>query len=73
MATLNELLSIEGAIAAGEFTSDGSVVDFKSKTETSAEMAAMTARFCTTVSMMFSSLASAYSGMSSMKWMPQKV
>lgn len=66
MATLEELLTIEGVVAAGEFTSDGKIVDFKSKAETSAEMKAMTAQFCTTVSMLFTSLAGAYTKMSTM-------
>ncbi|MDD3621563.1 MAG: DUF2173 family protein [Methanofollis sp.] len=73
MATLEKLLNIAGVVAAGEFTADGGVIDFKAKTETSAEMTAMTARFCATVSMMFSSLASAYTEMSTMKWVPQQV
>ncbi|TMB72743.1 MAG: DUF2173 family protein, partial [Deltaproteobacteria bacterium] len=60
MATLDELLKIDGVVAAGEFTTDGKLVDYKSKMDMSPEMAAMTAQYCATVTMMFNTLAGAY-------------
>ncbi len=43
MATLDELLRMDGGVAAGEFATDGKLVDYKAKVEMSQEMAAMTA------------------------------
>jgi roadblock/LC7 domain-containing protein len=57
MATLDELLKIDGVVAAGEFTADGKLVDYKSKIDMSREVAAMTAQYCATVTMMFNTLA----------------
>jgi roadblock/LC7 domain-containing protein len=72
MATLDELLSIDGVAAAGEFSADGKLVDYKAKMEMSPEMAAMTAQFCATVTMMFNTLAGAFSQLSQMNWVPQQ-
>lgn len=71
MASLDDLLNIDGVVAAGEFTLDGKLVDFKSKMSMSPEMAAMTAQFCASVTMMFNSLAGAHTQLSQMKWTPQ--
>lgn len=72
MATLDELLNIDGVAAAGEFSADGKLVDYKAKMEMSPEMAAMTAQFCATVTIMFTTLAGAFSQLSQMKWVPQQ-
>src|SRR5256886_16838881 len=72
MATLDELLKIDGVVAAGEFTADGKLVGYKSKMDMSPELAAMTAQFCATVTMMFNTLAGAYTQLSQMKWVPQQ-
>jgi hypothetical protein len=52
-ATLDDLLEIDGVVAAGEFTADGKVVDYRAKMDMSPEMADMTAQFCATVTMNF--------------------
>jgi roadblock/LC7 domain-containing protein len=72
MATLEQLLQIEGVVAAGEFTPDGKLVDFKGKMEMSQEVAAMTAQFCATVTMLFNTLAGAHTRISGMNWLPQQ-
>ena len=72
MATLDDLLKIDGVVAAGEFTADGKLVDFKAKMDMSPEMAAMTAQFCATVTMMFNTLAGAFAQLSQMNWVPQQ-
>jgi roadblock/LC7 domain-containing protein len=72
MARLDDLLRIDGAVAAGEFTNDGKLVDFKAKMDMSPEMATMTAEFCGTVTMMFNTLAGAHEKLSQMKWTPQQ-
>ena len=72
MATLDDLLKINGVVAAGEFSADGKLVDFKAKMDMSRDMAVMTAQFCATVTMMFNTLAGAYTQLSKMNWVPQK-
>ena len=72
MATLDELLGIEGVVAAGEFGADGSLKDYKAKMDMSPEMAQMTAQFCATVTMMFNTLANSYTQLSGMRWVPQQ-
>jgi roadblock/LC7 domain-containing protein len=72
MATLEELLDIEGVVAAGEYTPDGRLVDYKAEMDMSQEMAEMTAQFSATVTMMFNTLASSYTQMSGMQWVPQR-
>jgi roadblock/LC7 domain-containing protein len=68
---LEELLKIDGVVAAGEFAPDGSLVDYEAEMEMSEELAAMSAQFCATVSMLFDTLAGAFSGSSGMEWTPQ--
>ena len=69
--SLDELLKFEGVMAAGIFSLDGKLVDYKSKTGMPKEMAQMTAKFCGAVNMMFEALASAYSQLYKMDWAPQ--
>lgn len=72
MARVNELLEIEGVVAAGEFSSDGDVVDYGANMEMSEELAATTAQFCATVTMVFDTLAAAFTELSGMDWTPQR-
>ena len=68
--SLDELLKIPGVVAAGEFTNDGKLVNYMASMDMSREMAAMTAQFVATVSMMFNTLAGAFTQLSKMKWIP---
>jgi roadblock/LC7 domain-containing protein len=70
MATLHELLEIDGVMAAGTFAPDGTLLDYQAVVNMPPEMAAMSAQFCATVSMMFSTLASSFSHLSGMKCAP---
>lgn len=72
MATLDDLLKINGVVAAGEFAADGRLVAYKAKMEMSPEMAAMTAQYCAAVTMLFNTLAGSYTQLSQMNWVPQK-
>ena len=72
MATLDELLKIDGVVAAGESRPDGSMVDFKTNTDMSPELAAMSAQFCATVSMLFGTMSGAFTQSSGMNWSPPK-
>lgn|GEM_PF-237132 len=69
--SLDELLKFEGVMAAGIFSPEGKLVDYKSKMEMPKEMAQTTAKFCGAVNMMFDALASAYTDLYKMKWVPQ--
>jgi roadblock/LC7 domain-containing protein len=72
MAKLDELLKMDGVVAAGEFTTDGKMIEFKSSMNMPQEMASMTAQFCATVSMTFNTLAGAYSKLTGTAWTPQQ-
>lgn len=58
-------------MAAGIFSSEGKLVEYKAKDGMSEEMAGMTAKFCGAVNMMFDALASAYTQLYKMSWVPQ--
>ena len=70
MANLDELLKIDGVAAAGEFRPDGSLIDYKANMEMTPALAAMSAQFCATVSMLFSTLSGAFTELSGMNWSP---
>ncbi len=70
MARLDDLLGIDGVMAVGEFTADGTLGDYVANMNMPPEMAAMSAQFCATVSMMLSTLAAAFSHMTPMTWTP---
>jgi roadblock/LC7 domain-containing protein len=72
MATLDELIKIDGVIAVGEFAADGRLINYKANGDMSPEMAAMSAQFCAAVTLMFSTLAGAFSQLAPMKWVPQQ-
>jgi roadblock/LC7 domain-containing protein len=68
-ATLDDLIKMEGVVMAFEFTPDGQCTAQRNVTP---EMAAMTARYCTTVTMEFNTLARAFSTLSEQEWVPQQ-
>ena len=68
--SLDELLKFEGVTAAGIFSPEGKLMDYKSKTMPK-EMAQMTAKFCGAVNLMFDALANAYTQLYKMNWVPQ--
>lgn len=72
MATIDDLLEIEGVVAAGEFSRDGDLVDFGASMDMSEELAATTAQFCATVTMVFDTLGGAFTELSGMDWTPQQ-
>jgi roadblock/LC7 domain-containing protein len=72
MASLEELLQIDGVVAAGEWAKDGSLLDYKSSMDMSPELAAEAAQFCATVSMLFDTLSGSFSQRSGMNWTPQQ-
>jgi len=73
MASLGDLLKINGVAVAGQFTLDGKLVDYKANVDMSKEMAETAGQFCATVSMMFNTLAGALTQLSKMQWVPQKI
>jgi roadblock/LC7 domain-containing protein len=60
------LLDIEGVGAAGEFSLDGSLLDYEAKMDMPEEMAQMIAQYCAAVSIMFNALASSFPNLSGM-------
>jgi roadblock/LC7 domain-containing protein len=72
VSSINDLLNLDGVIAAGEFRPDGTLIDYQSKTDMSPELAAMSAQFCATVSMLFGTLSQAFTPLSGMNWSPPR-
>lgn len=69
--SLDELLKFDGVMAAGIFSPEGKLVEYKSSSNMPKEMAEMTAKFCGAVNLMFDALASAYTQLYKMNWTPQ--
>jgi roadblock/LC7 domain-containing protein len=72
VATLDELLRIEGVVAAGVFTPDGRLVEYRAAMDMTPEMAALCAELCAPVNVMFETLASELGRFSDMRWLPAK-
>jgi roadblock/LC7 domain-containing protein len=72
MATLEDLVKVDGVVAAGEFKRDGTLVEYRANIDMSPQLAAQAAQFCATVSMLFDTLGGAFEGISSMPWTPQQ-
>lgn len=70
--SLEDLLAIKGVVAAGEFGADGKLVRYQASMDMSHEMAAMTARLCAPVNIMFETLAEQLGHHTDMKWLPAK-
>ena len=71
MATLQELLDLEGVVVAGEFDFEGRMLDYEAGMDMSEEMAQMAAQFCAAVSVMLNTMASSFADRSGMNWVPQ--
>jgi roadblock/LC7 domain-containing protein len=71
-STLDDLLKLDGVVAAGEFGLDGTLVDFKAKMDMSPELAQMSAQFCGSVTSLFNTLSGAFTQLSGMNWSPQQ-
>lgn len=72
MALLEDLLNIEGVVAVGEFTPDGGAGNYKTKMDMPPDMDRETSKFAGLVSMLYNTLADAYSKMYKMDWLPQR-
>lgn len=72
MTTLEDLLKVDGVVAAGEFKRDGTLVDYRANMDMSPQLASQAAQFCATVSMLFDTLGGAFEGISGMPWTPQR-
>jgi roadblock/LC7 domain-containing protein len=73
MVNFDELLILDGVAAAGEFASDGRIIEYRSNTVIAKEIAEVSAQFCATVSMLFNTLADAFTSFTNTPWVPQKV
>jgi roadblock/LC7 domain-containing protein len=71
MASVEELLQIEGVVAAGEWTKHGSLIDYKASIDITPGLMAGAAAFCETVTATFEKLSESYSHLSGMNWTPQ--
>ena len=72
MVSLNDLIKIDGVAAAGRITPDGKCADYKTNLDMSKDLADKSAQYIATVTMLFNTLASAFSMESGMNWTPQQ-
>jgi len=72
LATLDELLEMEGVVAALEFAPDGQLVDYRAEMDLGAEAAELAGTFCAATTMMFNGLVTALTPVTQMDWMPQQ-
>jgi roadblock/LC7 domain-containing protein len=73
MTRLDDLLKIDGVVAAGEMTPDGTrVAAYQARIKMTPEMAAMASQFCGTLTMTYDTLATAFSQLTGTPWTPQK-
>ncbi len=72
--SIDDLLKLKGVVAAGEFTLDGKLVNYKTNKgyDLTQEQAELTAQFSATVTQVFNTLAGAYSKIKEEDWVPQK-
>jgi len=69
--SLDELLTLKGAVASGEFASNGKLIDFRSKgTPLPDDVALLTAQFAAAVSQLLGVLAATHSRISGFNWVP---
>ena len=68
MATLDELMGMNGVVAAGQFSDDGKLVDVRGQLKPEVSQAA--AQFCGTVNMLFKTMSGSFEELSGMKWTP---
>jgi roadblock/LC7 domain-containing protein len=71
MASLEELIQIEGVVAAIEWTQGGSLIDYKASIPLSRGLAAGAAQFQETITSTFDKLSESFSQISGMNWTPQ--
>ena len=59
-STLKDLLDLKGVVAAGEFSRDGSLVDFEASVDFPEDLAKTTAQFTAVVTQLFDVLAGSF-------------
>lgn len=72
MISLDELVKVDGVVAAGRITPDGKCADYRTNMDMPKELADKSAQYIATVTMMFNTLADAFTKESQMQWTPQK-
>ncbi len=70
LATLDDLMKIDGVVAVSEFTLDGKLVDHRAKENVIPEMRAIGAEVLAPVNIMFETLGQEFMRYSDMKWSP---
>jgi roadblock/LC7 domain-containing protein len=72
-SSLDDLLKLNGVVAAGEFGLDGSLVDYKANVDFSKELAQSTAKFTSAVTQVFNVLAESFTQLNEQfKFAPQQ-
>lgn len=71
-ATLDDLANLDGVIMAFEFAPDGTLKQYKAPGNVPQELAQQAATYSATVTMLFGTLAGAFTQLSQMPWTPQR-
>lgn len=71
MTMLDKLLRMDGVIAAGELSTEGKLLQYKSKIGMVPEMKKISAEFCSTITMMFNTMSDAITQVGHIKLVPQ--
>jgi roadblock/LC7 domain-containing protein len=73
MATsLDDLLKLKGVIVAGEFSSDGKLIDYRGRQDLPQDVLNLTAQFAAAVTQLLAALAAAHTKISGLNWLPEK-
>src|SRR5438094_378430 len=70
-ATLDDLANLDGVLMAFEFAPDGTLKQYKAPGNVPQELAQQVAKYSATVTMLFGTLAGAFTQLSQMPWTPQ--
>ena len=70
--SLDDLLKLKGVMAAGEFSSDGKLIEYRGKQELPHDVLDLTAQFAAAVTQMLAALGAAHTKISGLNWIPEK-
>src|SRR5215213_1619491 len=70
--SLDDLLKLKGVIAAGEFSSDGKLIDYRGRQDLPQDVLKLTAQFAAAVTQMLAALGAAHTKISGLNWIPER-
>ena len=70
--SLDDLLKLKGVIAAGEFSSDGKLIEYRGRQDMPQDVLNLTAQFAAAVTQILAAFAAAHTKISGLNWIPEK-